>query len=374
MKLVTAGESHGKALVGILEGLPAHLHIDFDAIDRLLALRQSGYGRGARQKIERDRVEFLAGVRAGETLGSPVCFQVANRDHANWERVMGAKEADTSLRTVTRVRPGHADLSGMLKYGQSDARNILERSSARETAVRVAAGGICRQLLEALGVFVSGYVSEVCGVRDEAEYPFEALKRAKDEPLFMLDPKKQAEAMALIDRLREEGDTAGGKICIRVKGLKSGFGSCMSYESKLDGKLAGALMGVQAIKSVEVGLGARVASHRGSEVHDEICYDGGFHRKTNRAGGIEGGMSNGEEIALTCAMKPIPTLMRGLGTVDFVTHEPMRADNERSDVCAICAAEIVLESVAATVLAGEVLARLGGDTMEEVIGRYALLP
>ncbi|MBO5525595.1 MAG: chorismate synthase [Clostridia bacterium] len=374
MKLITAGESHGKELLGVIEGFPAHVKLDFDRIDRALALRQSGYGRGARQKIERDTVEFMAGVRDGETLASPIAFRVVNRDYANWEKIMDAREADTSLRTVTKVRPGHADLTGMIKYGQTDARNILERSSARETAVRVAAGSICKELLLALGVEISGYVKEVCGVKDEREYAFSELARAKEEPLFMLDAEAQQRAMAKIDRIRASGDTAGGKICVRVKGLKRGFGSCMSYEEKLDGKLCGALMSVQAIKGVEVGMGMEVASHAGSEVHDEIYYDGEFLRKTNRAGGIEGGMSNGEEIVLTCAMKPIPTLMRGLETVDYLTHEPMRADTERSDVCAVCACEIILESVVATVLCQEVLKRVGGDTMEQVLCRYRDLP
>lgn len=374
MKLITAGESHGKELLGIIEGFPSHVKLNFDRIDRALALRQSGYGRGGRQKIEKDSVEFMAGVRGGETLGSPIAFRVVNKDFANWEKIMDAKEADTSLRTVTKVRPGHADLTGLIKYGQQDARNILERSSARETAVRVAAGSVCKELLYALGVEVSGYVKEVCGVKDENDHPFEDLERAKDEPLFMLDQDIQKKAMEKIDEIKAKGDTAGGKICIKVKGLKRGFGSCMAYEDKLDGKLCGALMSVQAIKGVEVGMGMEVASHAGSEVHDEIYYDGEFRRKTNRAGGIEGGMSNGEEIVLTCAMKPIPTLMQGLETVDYLTHEPMRADTERSDVCAICACEIILESVVATVLCQEVLHRLGGDTMEQICKRYSELP
>ncbi|MGN1234611.1 MAG: chorismate synthase [Christensenellaceae bacterium] len=375
MKLTTAGESHGVELVGILEGLPAGLKVDFERIDRALALRQSGYGRGARQKLERDQAEFLAGVRGGKTLGSPVCFRVVNHDHANWGKIMDAREADTSLRTVTKVRPGHADLTGMIKYGHSDARNILERSSARETAVRVAGGNLCAQLLSALHVEISGYVMEVAGVKDESVHTFEESLLAKEHPLFMLDESVERRAMERIDEIRREGDTAGGRIRILVKGLKSGFGSCMTYADKLDGRLAGALMSVQAIKGVEVGLGMEVASQRGSAVHDEIFYENGaYRRRSNHAGGIEGGMSNGEEIVLTCAMKPIPTLMKGLATVDYLTHEPVRADTERSDVCAICAAEIVLESVVATVLAEVVLERLGGDTIEEVKARYDQLP
>lgn len=375
MKLTTAGESHGKGLFAILEGLPSHLKIDTGEIDRYLALRQSGYGRGGRQKIETDRVEILSGVRNTYTLGSPVCFTVKNSDYKNWEAYMSPEECDVSKRTLTKVRPGHADLSGVIKYAQTDARNILERASARETAIRVAAGSILRAYLNELGVEISGYVKEVCGVSDEGEYAFGELKRAKEQPLFMLNEEKQRQAMLLIDSLKKEGNTAGGICEIRVKGLKSGFGSCMTYADKLDGRLAGALMGVQAIKGVEFGMGFGVAHASGKYVHDEIYYeDNAFKRKTNRAGGIEGGMSNGEEIVVRCAMKPIPTLMAGLNTVDYITKETVRAAGERSDVAAICACEIILESVVATVLAEVVSERLGGDTMAEVKDRYRQLP
>lgn len=374
MKLTTAGESHGKALVGIIEGLPSNLEINIDEINYYLSLRQSGYGRGARQKIEKDEIKIISGVRNKLTLGSPLAFLVRNRDYDNWREYMAPEGADVTKRTLTRVRPGHADLTGVIKYDQTDARNILERASARETAVRVAAGTVARQYLRALGVEVSGFVKSVCGVRDENSYSFGQLAEAKSKPLFMLDNKKEKEAMALIDRLKSEGDTAGGVVEIRVKGLKSGFGSCMQYSSKLDGILCGAVMGVQAIKGVEIGLGFGAAEVAGSKVHDEIYFENGeYRRKTNNAGGIEGGMSNGEEIVLRAAMKPIPTLMKGLETVDIASGQAATAAGERSDVAAICAAETVVESVVAFTLAEVVSQRLGGDNMREVIERYRAL-
>lgn len=374
MKISTAGESHGKGLFCIMEGLPAGLVIDQKEIDAYLALRQSGYGRGARQKIEHDRAEILSGVRGGVTLGSPVTLAVWNRDYENWKEYMAPEGCDVSARRLTKVRPGHADLTGLKKFGGDDARNILERASARETAVRVAAGTVCRQLLRALGVEVSGYVRSVGNVCDEKEYAFDALSSRLPE-LFMMDAAKQKEAMAYIDACKEAGDTCGGVAELRVKGLKSGFGSCMTYAEKLDARLAAALMSVQAIKGVEVGLGFGAAARRGSDVHDEIFFSQGeYLRRTNRAGGIEGGMSNGEEIVLRAAMKPIPTLMRGLATVDYVTHEGVRAATERSDVCAILACEVVLESAVCAALAEVVLGRLGSDNLADLKKRYEELP
>lgn len=374
MKIATAGESHGKGLFCIMEGLPAGLVIDQKEIDAYLALRQSGYGRGARQKIEHDRAEILSGVRGGVTLGSPVTLAVWNRDYENWKEYMAPEGCDVSARRLTKVRPGHADLTGLKKFGGDDARNVLERASARETAVRVAAGTICRQLLRALGVEVSGYVRSVGDVCDEKEYSFDALSCRLPE-LFMMDAAKQKEAMAYIDACKEAGDTCGGVAELRVKGLKSGFGSCMTYAEKLDARLAAALMSVQAIKGVEVGLGFGAAARRGSDVHDEIFFsEGEYLRRTNRAGGIEGGMSNGEEIVLRAAMKPIPTLMRGLATVDYVTHEGVRAATERSDVCAILACEVVLESAVCAALAEVVLGRLGSDNLADLKKRYEELP
>lgn len=375
IRWMTAGESHGRALTAIIEGLPSNLKIDVEEINRSLALRQGGYGRGARQKIETDRVQILSGVRNTLTLGSPVCLTVENKDYANWEEYMSPYGADVSARRLTRVRPGHADLTGILKYDQTDARNILERASARETAVRVAAGTIARMFLRELGVEVSGYVRSVAGITDDKYYSAEELKDVKDSELFMPDAALCEKAKRRIDEIKEDKDTAGGVVEIRVNGLKSGFGSCMAYGEKLDGHLAGAVMGIQAIKGVEIGLGFESAMRRGSAVHDEIYNENGkFVRKTNNAGGIEGGMSNGEEIVLRAAMKPIPTLMRGLNTVDFDTGEACRAATERSDVCSICACEIIVESTVCFALAQKVQERLGGDNMKEIKARYALLP
>ena len=378
MKLTTAGESHGKALVAIIEGLPAHLKIDMEKIDADLAYRQSGYGRGARQKIEKDKAEILTGVRNGETLGSPVTMCIFNRDFANWENCMGAGACDETLmekKSLTKVRPGHADLTGVIKFEQTDARNILERASARETAIRVAVGGIYKQYLSAFGVEIAGYVKEVCGIKDGGMYAFNELSKAKTTPVGMMDAEAEKLAEEKIAQLKKEGDTAGGVVEIRVKGLKSGFGSMMTYAEKLDAKLAQGLMSIQAIKGVEVGEGFAVGEKSGKWVHDEIFYgENGFYRETNRAGGIEGGMSNGEEIVLRVAMKPIPTLMKGLQTVDYNTKEIVTAASERSDVCAIFALEIIAEAVVAQVLADVVNARLGGDTMRQQTERYALLP
>lgn len=378
MKLTTAGESHGKALVAIIEGLPAHLPVTTDKINAALSLRQSGFGRGGRQKIEKDCAEILTGVRNGETLGSPVTLCIYNKDFVNWEKAMSAEHCDKTTmqdKALTKVRPGHADLAGMLKYEQEDARNILERASARETAIRVAAGEIYRGYLQELGVEVSGFVREICGVKDEKVYPFTALSNAKSSQVGMLDKVLEEKAVEKITALREAGDTAGGVVEIRVKGLKSGFGSMMTYAQKLDARLAQGLMSIQAVKGVEVGAGFTAASMSGKDVHDEIAFvDGKFVRKTNRAGGIEGGTSNGEEIVLRVAMKPIPTLMKGLKTVDFVTKEERTAASERSDVCAIFALEIIAEAVVCQVLADAVAERLGGDTMAQVKARYDLLP
>lgn len=378
MRLTTAGESHGKALIAVIEGLPTHLTIDIDKINAALALRQSGFGRGGRQAIEKDCVEILTGVRGGETLGSPVTLCIYNRDFQNWESCMSAERCDAQaveLKKVTKVRPGHADLTGMRKFSQTDARNVLERASARETAIRVAAGEIYRQYLSTLGVEIGGYVCEVCGVKDGGRYAFNQLYEAKKSPVGMLNKRAEGLALEKIKQLQAQGDTAGGVVEIRVKGLKCGFGSMMTYAEKLDAQLAQALMSIQAVKGVEVGAGFAAASMCGSEMHDEIFYgEKGFYRETNRAGGIEGGMSNGEELILRVAMKPLPTLMNGLRTVDYNSKESVVAASERSDVCAIFAMEIIAEAVAAEIIANAVAHRLGGDTLEEVQERYARLP
>ena len=379
MKLTTAGESHGKALVAILEGLPAHLRVDIEQINRELALRQQGYGRGGRQKIESDQVEILTGVRNGETLGSPVTLCIYNKDYQNWAAAMAPETCDESkmqAKALTKVRPGHADLTGVLKYAQEDARNILERASARETAIRVAAGSVYKQLLSVLGVEIAGYVKEICGVKDTGTYAFNELVRAKETATGMLDTQAEALAMQTIDALKKDGDTAGGVVEVRVHGLKSGFGNVMTYHEKLDACLAKELMSIQAVKGVEVGAGFDVAHVSGKNIHDEIFYDEskGYYRESNRAGGIEGGMSNGEEIVVRVAMKPIPTLMRGLKTVDVATGEQTVAAPERSDVCAIFALERIVEAAVARVIAQAVQTRLGGDTVEQMQQRYALLP
>lgn len=375
MKITTAGESHGKGLFCIIEGMPSGLVVDAEEINRMLALRQSGYGRGARQKIERDEVCILSGVRNRRTLGSPVTLAVFNRDYENWAPYMAPEGCDESARRLTKVRPGHADLAGLLKYGGDDARNILERASARESAVRVAAGTLCRQFLRALGVEITGYVKAVGGVSDDGEYSFEKIAQGRLPELLMMNGSVQTLAMEKIDDCKAAGDTCGGVAELRVKGLKSGFGSPMTYADKLDARLVAELMSVQAIKGAEVGLGFGAAALCGSAVHDEIYKDErGYYRKTNRAGGIEGGMSNGEEIVLRVAMKPIPTLMKGLATVDYVTGEPARAAAERSDVCAIAACEVICESAVACALTEVVLRRLGGDNMEEIEERYGRLP
>ena len=378
MKLTTAGESHGKALVAIIEGLPAHLRIEEEKINAALALRQSGFGRGARQKIEKDCVEILSGVRNQETLGSPITLCIYNKDFENWRLSMSAGACDSvemDKKKLTKVRPGHADLTGVMKFEQTDARNILERASARETAIRVAAGEVYRAYLAELGVEIAGYVKEICGIKDEGRYAFNELKSAKTTELGMLDREKETLAKEKIASLKAEGDTAGGVVEIRVKGLKCGFGSMMTYNEKLDSLLAQGLMSIQAVKAVEVGIGFEVAERSGKETHDEIFYnEGKIYRETNRAGGIEGGMSNGEEIILRVAMKPIPTLMRGLQTIDLENKEACKAAAERSDVCAIFALEIIAEAVVAQVLADVVAKRLGGDTMAQVKKRYNELP
>ena len=375
MRLTTAGESHGRALTAIIEGLPANLTVETDEINTYLALRQSGYGRGARQKIESDRVEIISGVRNKRTLGSPLCLMVENKDYKNWEEYMSPYGADVTKRRLTKVRPGHADLTGLFKYDQTDARNILERASARETAVRVAAGTIARMLLRELGVEVAGYVKSVEGIADERSYTFDEIKAAKSSELFMPDKVLCEKAKKRIDEIKDAKDTAGGIIEVHVRGMKSGFGSCMAYTEKLDAHLAYAAMSVQAIKGVEIGLGFEAARRPGSLVHDEIYYQNGkFIRKTNNAGGIEGGMSNGEEIVLRAAMKPIPTLMRGLDTVDFETKEACRAATERSDVCSVCACDVILESVICFALAEKILSRLGGDNMRDLKARWDALP
>ena len=380
LRYLTAGESHGPSLTAVLDGLPAGLPLTADYINRQLTRRQGGYGRGGRMKIEQDRVLITSGVRGGLTMGSPVTLVVENKDWPNWHRVMDpGPGAATAERVVTRPRPGHADLTGAFKYGHRDMRNVLERSSARETAARVAAGTVARRLLEELGVQVTGYVVQIGRVKtnlppgaDQTNCEELAQAAGKSE-VYCPDPAATEAMKAEIDRAREEGDSLGGVFEIVVGGLPPGLGSYVQRDRTLDGRLAGALMSIQAIKGVEVGAGFDAASTRGSALHDEIFYAPrrGFYRQSNSAGGIEGGMSNGETLLLRAAMKPIPTLYKPLRSVDLASKEPFQASVERSDVCAVPAACVVGEAVTAWVLAEALLEKLGGDNMKEICNRLA---
>jgi chorismate synthase len=381
-RYLTAGESHGPQLTSIIEGLPAGLAIAEKMINVDLARRQCGYGRGGRMLIEKDTVEILSGVRWGETIGSPVTLCVRNRDWVNWSEKMSpdARHRDDKIR-VTRSRPGHADLPGAMKYNQRDVRNILERSSARETAVRVAVGSVAKVFLARFGISVCGFVVELGGVK--AERPNLSLVSLKElaakSELFTWDAAAEAEMKALIDRMKEAGDTLGGVVEVVVSGVPVGLGSHVQWDRKLDARLAMAMMSIQAIKGVEIGIGFDAARNPGSKVHDEIFYESarmaqgmatGFYRKTNNAGGIEGGISNGEEIVVRGAMKPIPTLYKPLRSVDIDTKEPFEAAVERSDVCAVPAASVVAEAVVAIEIAQMFLEKFGGDSVSETVRNY----
>ncbi len=356
---MTAGESHGPCLVAILDGVPAGLTLDTDWIDAYLARRQRGYGRGGRMQIETDRVEVLGGTRRGVTIGSPISLRINNRDHSIDER-----------EAVTRPRPGHADLAGMLKYGTRDARGVLERASARETAARVAGGSVAALLLHALGVRIHGYLVSL-GPITAADAPadFDQLVAARDASPFLCPDAAVTEAMiAEVDAAKADGDTLGGILEVRARGMPPGVGGYVQPEQRLDGRIAGALMRIQAMKGVEIGLGMEAARRRGSEVHDEILLDAerGTRRSRNSAGGIEGGMTTGEDIVVRVAMKPISTLRRRLRSVDLATGEAVEAAHERSDVCAAPAASVIAESVVAIELANALLEKAGGDSMAEV--------
>jgi chorismate synthase len=382
LRYLTAGESHGPQLTSIIEGVPANLEITDEAINVDLARRQWGYGRGGRMRIEKDTVEILSGVRWGKTLGSPITLCIRNRDWANWQEKMStsASHRDDSIR-VTRSRPGHADLPGALKYNQRDLRSILERSSARETAARVAVGSVAKAFLSRLDISVRGFVSEIGGIRAvrPALPPGPLQELAAKSELFTYDSAADSAMKALIDKMKEAGDTIGGIIEVIVTGVPPGLGSHVQWDRKLDARLAMAIMSIQAIKGVEIGAGFAAAGLPGSKVHDEIYFDlsrvtrgesTGFYRKTNNAGGLEGGISNGEEICIRAAMKPIPTLYRPLKSVDIDTKEPFEAAVERSDVCAVPAAAVVAESVVAVEIANSCLEKFGGDSMEEILRNY----
>ncbi len=368
-RFTTAGESHGRGLVALLEGIPAGLPLAAERVNTELKRRMGGYGRGARMKIEADQIEWLAGVRAGETLGSPIAMLVWNRDWEHWQDVM-APEADASgagerRRQVTRPRPGHADLAGSLKYDREDARDILERASARETVARVACGAVCKVLLEQFGVEIGSHVAELGGVTARYRSPLPApLNQASDaSPVRCLDPEAEKEMVARIDAAKAAGDTLGGVVEVVALGVPVGLVSHVSWDTKLDGRLAQALMSIPAVKGVELGLGFEAARRKGSEVHDEILP--GLARATNRAGGTEGGMTTGEPLVARVAMKPISTLMSPLRTVDLKTGGAAQAQSERSDVTAVPAMGVIAEAMMALVLAQALLEKFGGDALSE---------
>lgn len=368
LRFMTAGESHGPCLTAILEGLPAGLKLDLDAINKDLARRQQGYGRGGRMKIEKDKVNVLSGVRFNETIGGPITLQVANRDFQNWGERMAAF-GEPAGEKVTAARPGHADFTGIRKYDREDVRDILERSSARETTMRVAVGAVCKEFLKALGITVVSQVVNIGGVAiDPAKVDRAKLGEDVGSELNCYDAEAEAKMKAKIKEARKAGDTLGGIFEITVRGLPAGLGSHIQWDRRLDGKLAGALMSIQAIKGVEIGAGFNCAILPGSQIHDEMFLDeaGKVYRKTNRAGGLEGGMTNGEELVVKAAMKPIPTLMQPLHSVDIESHEEVLACKERSDTCAVSAASVVGEAMTAFVMAQAICDKFGSDAMVDL--------
>ena len=373
----TAGESHGRALVVIVDGVPAGFSIDLDAVNTDMARRQKGYGRGGRMAIERDRVQTISGIRNGMTIGSPVAFLIENRDWENWERYMSADPGIETGREVTKPRPGHADLVGGMKFGHRDLRNVLERSSARETAARTAAGGLAKELLRHFHVVFHSYVVDVGGVRiDCNDVPYEERSaNAESSPFSTPIPDRDEELKALVDTAKENGDTLGGIVEVAVTGLPPGLGEAVRWDTRLDAMLSAAIMSVPAVKGVEIGDGFGLAGKYGSEVHDEIIREksGRYRRKTNHLGGMEGGMTNGMELVVRAVMKPIPTLMKPLRTVDIETKRKESAAAERSDVCAVPACAVVVEAMTAVTLADAFLRQFGGaerSDIEESYRRY----
>ncbi|MDQ0244080.1 chorismate synthase [Bacillus fengqiuensis] len=373
MRYLTAGESHGPQLTVIIEGVPAGLELTAEDINEELSRRQKGYGRGRRMQIEKDQVQILSGVRHGLTLGSPITLVVVNDDYKHWTKIMGAEpledESAEIKRQITRPRPGHADLNGAIKYGHRDMRNVLERSSARETTVRVAAGAVAKKILSELGVQIAGHVLEIGGVQANIEsYPSieEMKERVETSPVRCLDKEAEPLMMKAIDEAKESGDSIGGIVEVIAEGMPIGVGSYTHYDRKLDSKLAGAVMSINAFKGVEIGVGFEAARIPGSAVHDEITWneEQGYVRKTNRAGGLEGGMTTGMPIVIRGVMKPIPTLYKPLESVDIETKQPFQASIERSDSCAVPAAGVVAESVVAWELANALMGQFGQDRME----------
>jgi chorismate synthase len=372
LRMITAGESHGPGLTCIIEGLPAGLELDREALDRDLARRQLGHGRGGRMKIERDKVEVTGGVRHGRTLGGPIALQVVNRDYANWEERMNPWPVDDAIAEVHLPRPGHADLVGTQKYGLTDVRDILERASARETAARVAGGAVAKAFLRDLGVDVFSHVIQITGVsaprRDDLTP--EDFAEVDQSPVRCLDSTVSDAMVAEINRLRKQNESLGGVFEVRAFGLVPGLGSHVSWEERLDGRLGQAILSIQAIKAVSIGDGIEVAGVPGSQAHDEIFYDDarGYYRETNRAGGVEGGMTNGDPLVVRGSMKPLPTLTKPLRSVDISTHEPAEALRERTDSCTVPAAGVVGEAMVAFVLADAYRRKFGGDHIADVRG------
>jgi chorismate synthase len=371
LRMITAGESHGPGLTCVLEGLPAGLELDRDAINRDMARRQLGHGRGGRMKIEHDTAEPTAGVRHGRTLGGPIALSIANRDYANWEERMNPWPVGVPLEEVHLPRPGHADLAGVTKYGFTDVRDVLERASARETAARVAGGALCRAFLRALGVEIVSHVIQIGDVhapRHPEPLALEQFASVDSSPVRCLDPDASRAMVEHIDAQRKANESLGGVFEVRAFGLVTGLGSHVSWEERLDGLLAGALCSIQAVKGVGLGEGFALAGLPGSLAHDEIFHSAerGFYRETNHSGGLEGGMTNGEPLIVSAAMKPLPTLTKPLRSVDIATREPGQALRERTDSCTVPAAGVVGEAMVAFVLADACRRKFGGDHIEDV--------
>jgi chorismate synthase len=372
LRLITAGESHGPGLTCIVEGLPAGLELSPEDVNLDMSRRQLGHGRGGRMKIERDAAEVTAGVRHGRTLGSPVALQVTNRDYANWEERMNPWPVEGDVAEVHLPRPGHADLVGTQKYKQSDVRNILERASARETAARVAGGALCKAFLRALGVSVYSHVIQIASVHapiSEGTLGPEDFATVDESPVRCLDAEASKAMVREIDKLRKANESLGGVFEVQAFGLVPGLGSHISWEERLDGRLAMAICSIQALKGVSLGDGFAVAGLPGSEAHDEIFFseERGYYRETNRAGGLEGGMTTGSPLVVRGAMKPLPTLTKPLRSVDTETHEPAQALRERTDSCTVPAAGVVGEAMVALVLADAYRQKFGGDHIDDVI-------